>query len=317
MATTTGRTLELLGLLQARRLWSARELCERLEIGERTLRRDIDDLRGLGYGIESVPGPGGGYRSGPGASIPPLVLSGDEAVAIAVGLRAAAAASVAGIEQAAASALEKLERSLSAPTRRRIETIDRAMVTLAGGGEVGVDVMDSVAHAIRESRRLRAYYRRHDGVGSSRTLEPHRIVHSGRHWYLYAWDVERADWRTLRLDRLAPKVPLGEVFTPRQVPDEVLRSLVGHAISSAPYPYVCRVRVHAPVDAVASAFGPTVASVSDLGDGMTELVAGANNLAEFVLYLGASGMEFDVVEPTELREVMKAAAARLMRAAAS
>jgi len=134
MSRTTGRTLALLGLLQAHREWSGAELQARLDVSPRTLRRDIDDLRGLGYGIDSVPGVGGGYRLGLGAAIPPLVLSADEAVAIAVGLRAAASATVTGIEDAAARALVKLEQSLSSETRERISAVERAIVPLGRGG---------------------------------------------------------------------------------------------------------------------------------------------------------------------------------------
>lgn len=163
MTRTTGRTLELLGLLQTHRTWAGPELRSRLGVSERTLRRDVDDLRGLGYGIESVPGVGGGYRLGAGASIPPLVLSADEAVAIAIGLRAAGQ-TVTGMEDASARALSKLEQSLSSQTRERIATVGRAVLPLGGAtADVDMDVVVTVAGAIRESRRMRIALR--DMVG--------------------------------------------------------------------------------------------------------------------------------------------------------
>lgn len=317
MARTAGRTLDLLGLLQTHRDWTGPELCGRLEVSDRTLRRDVRYLRELGYGIDSLPGVGGGYRLGAGASIPPLVLSAEEAVAIAVGLRAAATSVVTGIEEAAIGALAKLEGSLSSATRQRISTLERAMVPLGGasGDRVDVDVVVTVSQAIRDARRLRIDYRRHDGEQVRRTVEPHRIVHTDRRWYLVAWDTDRRGWRTLRLDRLTPRLPFADGFAPRSIPDDAVAAYTTRSINTAPYPFRCTVIVRAPAAKVSRLFGPTVAEVVQRDDGSSLLTAGANTAEEFAAYLGSSGLDFDVVEPDGFRLTLRAVADRLARAA--
>lgn len=318
MSRTTGRTLELLGLLQTRREWSGAQLCERLEVSARTLRRDVDDLRGLGYGIDAVPGVGGGYRLGIGASVPPLVLSTEEAVAIAVGLRAAASAAVTGIEDAAARALVKLEQSLSTETRERISSVERAVLPLGTGAEpVDLDTVVTIARAVRESRSLRIDYRRHDGTSVRRTIQPHRIVHTGTRWYVVARDAEREAWRTLRLDRLTPRLPLAEPFVPSGIPDDEVRDFTAQSISVAPYPKRYRVRMHAPVAEVTARFGTSVARVTPLDALTCELEAGAASAEEFALHLGLGGIDFEVLDGDggdELREALAALGARLLRA---
>ncbi|MBC7596137.1 MAG: YafY family transcriptional regulator [Kineosporiaceae bacterium] len=303
MSRTTGRTLALLGLLQAHREWSGTELQARLDVSPRTLRRDIDDLRALGYGIDSVPGVGGGYRLGLGAAIPPLVLSPDEAVAIAVGLRAAASATVTGIEDAAARALVKLEQSLSSETRERISAVERAIVPLGrgGGGDVDLDTVVTIARAIRESRALRIDYRRHDGAEVRRTIEPHRIVHTGARWYVIARDPDRDAWRTFRLDRLTPRLPLAEPFVAKEIPDDAVRDFTTRSITSAPYRHQYRVRMHAPATEVEAHFGPTIADVTPVDDRTCELTAGSASPEEFALYIGMTGLEFEVLEGDDLR----------------
>ncbi|MEY2849669.1 MAG: hypothetical protein RI885_2336 [Actinomycetota bacterium] len=315
MPRTTGRTLELLGLLQAHRDWSGADLQGRLGVSARTLRRDIDDLRGLGYGIESVSGVGGGYRLGAGASIPPLVLSADEAVAIAVGLRAAASATVTGIEDAAARALVKLEQSLSSETRQRISAVEQAVVPLGSGQEpVDLDTVLIIARAIRESRRLRIDYQRHDREEVRRTIEPHRIVHTGTRWYVVARDPDRDAWRTLRLDRLTPRPPLAERFVAERIPDDAVREFTTRSITSAPYPHHYRVLMHAPAAEVARHFGPTIAEVTPVDDDSCELAAGSTSPEQFALYIGTTGIDFDVLEGDDLRRVLGELSERFGRA---
>jgi predicted DNA-binding transcriptional regulator YafY len=317
VARTAGRTLDLLGLLQTRRDWTGPELCHRLEVSDRTLRRDVQYLRELGYGIDSLPGIGGGYRLGAGASIPPLVLSAEQAVAIAVGLRGAATSVVTGIEEAAIGALATLEASLSSATRQRISTLERALVPLGSGAgdQIDVDVVVTVSQAIREGRRLRIDYERHDGKQLRRTVEPHRILHTERRWYLVAWDTDRRDWRTLRLDRLTPRLPFADRFSPREIPDDAVRAFATRSISTAPYPFRCTVIVDAPAAAVSRTCGPTVAEHTERADGSCRLAAGANSPEEFAAYLGSSGLDFEVVEPDELRVTLRRMADRLVRAA--
>lgn len=316
MSRTTGRTLALLGLLQSRREWSGAELRARLEVSDRTLRRDIDDLRALGYGIEASPGVGGGYRLGAGAAVPPLTLSPDEAVAIAVGLRAAALGAVTGLEDASARALAKLEQSLSPATRHRITEVERAMVPLGGrADEVDMDVVVTVARAVGESRCLRIDYVRHDGTEVRRIVEPHRIVHTTTRWYLIARDHDTRGWRTLRLDRLTPRLPLGDPFTPQPIPDDELRRYTTRSITAAPYTHRATLLMHAPAAEVTRHFGPTTAEVTDRGDGTCVLVTGGRTPEEIALYIGMSGIDFDLIDGDTLRPALTALATRFTRAA--
>lgn len=316
MTRTTGRTFALLSLLQARRDWSGTELRARLEVSDRTLRRDIDDLRALGYGIDATRGRHGGYRLGAGAAVPPLTLSVDESVAIAVGLRAAATGAVTGLEEAAARALAKLEQSLSPATRQQIVEVEQAMVPLATRhDDVDVAVLTTVATAIAEHRRLQIDYTRHDGAEVRRVVEPHRMVHTAERWYLVAWDTDRAAWRTLRLDRLRHPRILRDGFPPRDIPDEALRAFTTRSITTAPYRYRARLRMHATAEAVRRHFDATVAEVVEAEHGTCILTAGSSSPEEFALYLGISGIEFDVLEGEELRAALVALADRFVRAA--
>lgn len=318
MSRTTGRTMALLGLLQARSEWAGEDLRARLEVSERTLRRDIDDLRSLGYGIEATRGRHGGYRLGPGAAVPPLTLSREEAVAIAVGLRAAALGAVTGMEEVAASALAKLEQSLGSAMRQQISDLVRAMLPLGARiGDIDMETLTAIARAIRTSARVRIRYTRHDGVEITRVIEPHRIMHTPRAWYLVAWDTDRRDWRTLRMDRLAAPAVLRETFTTRQIPDEALRTFTSQAISTQPYRHQVQLRVHASAHEVSGEFGPTVAEVTDNGDGTSTLTTGSNSPEEIALYLGVSGFSFEILEGDALRNVLGEIALRFSAAAGS
>src|SRR5215218_11163657 len=217
---TSERLLKLLSLLQARPDWTGRELAERLDVTGRTVRNDVERLRRLGYPVHASPGVGGGYRLGAGAALPPLLLDDEEAVAVAVGLRTAAGGSVAGIEETSIRALMKLEQVLPSRLRHRVDAVQASMVTVPGTGPtVDADVLTAIAGAIRASERLRFDYIHHDGIMSVRTTEPHRLVNWGRRWYLVAWDTDRQDWRTFRVDRLSPRTPSGPRFTPREFPE--------------------------------------------------------------------------------------------------
>lgn len=314
MTRTTGRTLELLALLQARREWSGADLRERLEVSARTLRRDIDDLRELGYGIEATRGRHGGYRLGAGAAVPPLTLSVDESVAIAVGLRAAATGVVTGIEEASARALAKLEQSLSEATRRQIVEVEQAMVPLSTRhDDVDISVVTTIATAIAERRRMQVDYTRHDGEEVRRVVEPHRVVHTAERWYLVAWDPERAAWRTLRVDRTRHPLILRDEFPPKDIPDDALRQFTTRSITTAPYPYRATFRMHAPGEVIARYFDATVAQVVDQGDGTSILTAGSGSPAEFAMYIGMCGIPFDLLEGDEVRQAMGEIAERFMR----
>lgn len=315
MTRTTGRTLALLGLLQARREWSGAELRDRLEVSARTLRRDIDDLRELGYGIEATRGRHGGYRLGAGASVPPLTLTVDESVAIAVGLRAAAAGVVTGIEEAAARTLAKLEQSLSPATRRHIVEVEQAMVPLdTAPGDVDMAVVTAASAAIAEARRLRVDYTRHDGAEVRRVIEPHRIVHTTQRWYLVAWDPEREAWRTLRIDRMRSPIIERQTFTPREIPDDALRAFTTRSITTDAYRFRARVRVFAPAEVVVREFGPTIAQVTSETEQTCILEAGSNSPEEFAIYLGASGLDFEILDGHELHAALVEMTHRFQRA---
>ena len=203
MSETSSRLLELLSLLQARRDWPGAELAERLEVSGRTIRRDVERLRGLGYPVESLSGPAGGYRLRAGTAMPPLLLDEDEAIAIAVGLRTAARASVAGIEETSIRALVKLEQVLPAHLRRRVGALGSATIAPpVTGPTVDPQHLTVIAAACRDSECLRFAYRSRDGSDTRREVEPHSLVNLGRRWYLVAWDRRRDDWRTFRVDRL-------------------------------------------------------------------------------------------------------------------
>jgi predicted DNA-binding transcriptional regulator YafY len=313
---TSARLLRLLSLLQTHRDWTGIDLAGRLGITQRTVRRDIDRLRRLGYPVDARPGTGGGYRLGTGAVLPPLLLDDDEAVAMAVGLRSATLSGVAGIEETALRALTKLEQVLPARPRHRVQTLQAAIVHMVGSGpDTAVDVLLAVASAVRDSQQLRADYRRHDGTESPRVLEPHRIVHSGRRWYLVAWDAEREAWRTFRLDRLSPRTPTGPRFAPREAPEPDIARYTSKGITTGAYRYRCRFTVLAPIDVVAGHIGPTIGVVTPIDGSSCEVISGSNSLDEMALYIGLIGQDIVVHEPTELLEHLAALGARLTRAA--
>jgi len=200
---TSARLLALLSLLQLRREWTGPELAERLEVGPRTIRRDIDKLRSLGYPVEAAPGVAGGYRLGAGGELPPLLLDDAEAVAVAVGLRTAASGSIAGIEETSMRALLKLQQVLPSRLRRRVSALGDATSTFPGAGpQIDPDLLTDLADACRDRARIRFSYVARDERASHRTAEPAAVVHSGHRWYVVAFDLDRDDWRTFRIDRI-------------------------------------------------------------------------------------------------------------------
>jgi predicted DNA-binding transcriptional regulator YafY len=307
MLETSARLLKLLSLLQSPREWSGSALAQELGVGVRTVRRDVEKLRTLGYPVDAVPGVAG-YRLGAGAALPPLLLDDDEAVAVAIGLRAAAKGSVEGIEESSVRALTKLEQVLPSRLRHRITLLQTVAVTPSGASSVQPDVLLAVAAATRDHQRLRFDYRNHDGTATIRTTEPHRLVHTGRRWYLVAWDLDRADWRTFRLDRLEPRIPTGPRFTPREAPD--LGSTT-RGIASGAYRYRARVLVQAPAEQVADKFAPTVATVTPVDESTTLVEAGANSLDELALHLGMLGYPFRIESPPELIDHVRELTTRL------
>jgi predicted DNA-binding transcriptional regulator YafY len=221
MLETSARLLRLLSLLQARRDWTSTQLAARLGVTTRTIRNDIDRLRGLGYPVDARPGVAGGYRLGTGGALPPLLLDDEEAVAIAIGLRTAASGSVAGMEESSVRALAKLQQVLPSRLRHRVSAFQAsAMPMPSRGPRVDPDVLTVIAAACRDHERLRFDYRAHCGAASRRSVEPYRLVNDRRRWYLVAWDTDRGAWRTFRADRIEPRTPAGPRFTPRALPPD-------------------------------------------------------------------------------------------------
>ena len=316
MTTTSSRLLELLALLQARRDWSGSELADRLEVSRRTIRRDVDRLRELGYPVESAAGPAGGYRLRAGAAMPPLLLDDDEAIAIAVGLRTAARASVTGIEETAVRALVKLEQVLPAHLRRRVRALGSATIApSAGGPTVDPQHLTVIATACRDAECLRFAYRSREGVDSRRDVEPHSLVNLGRRWYLVAWDRGRADWRNFRVDRLARPAPSGVRFTPRTLPAPDAAAYVAESITAAPNRYEARVTLHVAADQIADHIPPYWGTIEARDARSCEFRTGDDDLGWLALRIGMLGVDFDVHEPPELAEHLRALAGRLRRAA--
>jgi predicted DNA-binding transcriptional regulator YafY len=316
MTQTSGRLLELLSLLQGRRDWPGSELAERLEVSERTVRRDIERLRGLGYPVESLTGPTGGYRLRAGSALPPLLLDDEEAIAIAVGLRTAARASVTGIEEAAVRALVKLEQVLPARMRRRVRALGSATTTLpVGGPTVDPQHLTVIAAACRDSERLRFSYRRRDGTDSRREVEPHSLVNLGRRWYLVAWDRQREDWRTFRVDRLARPAATGVRFAPRTLPVRDAAAYVARSISSAPTRFEARVTLRAPAEEITSRVPAHWGTITPIDAQTCEYTTGDDDLGWLALRIGMLGVDFEVHEPPELAAHLLAIASRLTHAA--
>jgi predicted DNA-binding transcriptional regulator YafY len=317
MTATSGRLLKLLSLLQTRRDWPGEELARRLGVSGRTIRRDIERLRDLGYPVDALTGPAGGYRLHAGTAMPPLLLDDDEAVAIAVGLRTAARASVTGIEETSVRALVKLEQVLPSHLRRRVNALQTATVTLgtSGGPTVDPETLTAIAGASRDRERLRFAYRGRDATESRRCVEPHTLVNLGRRWYLVAWDCDREDWRTFRVDRLSRLSPAGSRFESRALPNDDAAAFVAANLSGAPSRYQARVTLHAPAQEVAERALLAGSTVEAIDKRTCELRTSDDSLDWLAVRVAMVGVEFEVHEPPELVERVRELAARLERAA--
>jgi predicted DNA-binding transcriptional regulator YafY len=301
VASTSARVLRLLAFLQSRRYWSGEELAERLDVSQRTLRRDIDRLRDLGYRIRASPGVGGGYQLAAGGTMPPLLFDDEEAVAIAVGLRAAAAQPIAGIDDTSVRALAKLVELLPVELRRRVDALAGATEPPAVAFHQGVaaDVLVELALACRDARRLRFAYTSREGKTSERLAEPHRLVAVGRRWYLVAWDLVRQDWRTFRVDRLTDPLETGHSFLQRTLPAEDALAFVTASLDSAPARFEVEVTVHAPAERVAREVGER-GSVEALDADASRLRMRIDDLSWAAGTLAAIDADFEVHQPAEL-----------------
>ena len=318
MANTSSRTLRLLSLLQTHRYWPGPELADRLGVSVRTLRRDVDRLRELGYPVDAQRGIDGGYQLAAGAALPPLVVDDEEAVALAVGLQAAAQGAVEGIAESSVRALAKVIQVMPARLRRRVDAL-RAMTVPATPGSqirtpVDSNVLTTIALACRDDERIRFDYVSADNRRTERHVEPHRLVSLGRRWYLVAYDLVRNDWRSFRMDRLSDPRGTGARFRQRQLPAgdaaEFVRNGVG--MGSVPMPIRSEVVVHASAEAVRAKVGRW-STVEELGADRCRMVMTSDSLDWPVMALGTLRADFDVVGPPELVEQLREWAGRFDR----
>ncbi|WP_439379625.1 helix-turn-helix transcriptional regulator [Amycolatopsis lexingtonensis] len=316
--TTSSRLLALLSMLQARRDWPGGLLAERLGVSERTVRRDVDRLRELGYPVQAVKGPDGGYRLEAGSQLPPLLFDEEQAVALAVALRIAVGTG-AGIEEAAARALTTVRQVLPARLRRRVDALE---VSAAGRGadpQVDTELLLTLSAAVRAREELRFDYRApgRPEDAEPRRVQPHHLVVRAGRWYVIGWDPGRGDWRTYRADRMTPRAPHGPRFAPREVPGGDVAAFLSARFkgSESTDTWPCRgeVILDLPVADVAPFAGDGV--VEELGATRTKLTTGAWSWAALAASLARFDAEIEVVAPAELRAAFAELSRRAARAA--
>lgn len=307
--------LRLLSLLQTHRYWPGGELADRLEVSARTLRRDVERLRDLGYPVDAARGVAGGYQLQAGAALPPLLLDDEEAVAIAVGLRSAAAGAVAGMEETAVQALTKVISVMPPRLRRRMNALQAYTVPApAYGPTVDAVYLTVLAQACRDDERLRFTYTARGAEPTDRHVEPHRLVSLGRRWYLVAWDTERHDWRSFRVDRLTEPAVTGARFRQRELPGGNALAFVRAGIASIPTRYQARVIVHTDADVVAGVVQGW-GNVEQLSEGRCRLTMSVDTLDWTAMVLGSVRAEFEVEQPPELVDLVHEIAGRFSLAA--
>jgi predicted DNA-binding transcriptional regulator YafY len=307
--------LRLLSLLQTHRYWPGAELAERLEVSPRTLRRDVDRLRDLGYPVDAHRGVDGGYQLAAGAALPPLVLDDEEAVALAIGLRAAAQASVSGVEEASIRALTKVVQVMPPRLRRRVDALREATVPAVWGAGPTVDasVLAAVAQACRDEERLRFVYTPARGDPANRHVEPHRLVSLGRRWYLVAYDLRRDDWRSFRHDRLSDTRATGMRFKPRELPAKDAAAFVRAGIEQQQTVHTVEALVRAPAEAVRQKIGQW-SRVEDVDESSCRITMSVDQFEWPALALGMVGAEFQVLGPPAMIEYVRDWAGRFGRA---
>jgi predicted DNA-binding transcriptional regulator YafY len=310
---TPGRLLRLLTLLSSRPWWTGAELVDRLEITDRTLRRDITRVRHLGYPVEATSGPYGGYRLGAAGRLPPLLLDDDEAVAVAVALRAASEGTASGLETAALSALTKLDQVLPVRLRERVGALRAVTIGLrrAELPPVDLDVLVVAAVACRRPERLRFRYTNADGAATDRRVEPFRLVYTDRRWYLVAYDLDRAAWRTFRVDRISDALATGQPFERTDPPDA--GALVARGVALAAWPLQALVRVHAPREAVAEAVAPTIAVIEPGAEGDSTMVRIGGDAPWIADFVAGLPWRCEVLEPDEVRAELRRRGERMAR----
>lgn len=316
MVRTSARLLRLLSLLQGRRFWAGADLADELGITERSVRRDVERLRSLGYPVHATSGVGGGYRLGVGTELPPLPLEDDEAVAVAIGLRASTSGPVRGLGEASIRALAKLERVLPRRLQRRVRALDAVSIPLQRTGVQVIDaeVLSMLATACRDAEEVAFAYRAANGSQTSRRVEPYHLVHTAWRWYLLAYDPERADWRTFRVDRVEGRPQTGRRFTPRKLPSADVAAYVSQAISIHGAGVRAELLFHAPAEVVARQLGEVATRVVEVGPQCCRVEARAPTVRFLFLSLALTELEFEVHDAPEFTAYLQDLTGRLTRA---
>jgi len=319
MLSSSSRLLRVLSLLQTRSHWAGHGLAERLEVNPRTLRRDIDRLRQLGYPIHATSGVAGGYAFRAGQALPPLLLDDEEALAVAISLQIAAAGTVSGVEESSLRALVKLAQVMPARLRRRTDALRSAILPMPRmGPTVDANVLATLAAACRDQLRVGFAYRDGQGRSSTRTVEPQGLVHTGSRWYLVAWDPARDDWRTFRIDRVEGAPVNGAHFAPRPAPGGGdLGAYVSGKLAVAIQGEEARVVLHKPIDGMSSRIPPAAALLEPIDDSHCLVRCPAHQLDWLVYWLMSLDVDFQVLEPPALKERLRAAGERVARAVAA
>jgi predicted DNA-binding transcriptional regulator YafY len=321
MSETSGRLLNLLSLLQTPREWPGPELARRLSVTTRTVRNDVERLRQLGYPVQATRGAVGGYRLSAGTAMPPLLLDDDEAVAIAVSLRTTTGGAIEGLEETALRALTKLQQVLPTRLGRRVDALQTHTVRVAGrrrGPRVDGRMLALVAATARDREIMRFRYSDHAGSATERRVEPYRLVNWGRRWYLVAFDVERDDWRTFRVDRMADPRSVGHRFTARPLPAEDIAGYVAAKTRQVQMKVRGRLIVHLPADEVEARRGSwSEGSIEALAPDRCLVQLGGRSVEEIAFWIGVLDVDFEVVDSPELAAAVERVADRYARATAS
>jgi len=313
MLKTSARLLRLLWLLQSRRYWSGAELSQRVEVDARTIRRDIDRLRELGYAIAASPGLGGGYQLKAGSSLPPVLLDDEEAVTVAVAVRAAAS-SIGRMEQTAVGLLAKLDQLLPSRLRKRASALHSVTLSLTQmKAAPPIDVLTQIAAACRDHLRLRISYHDRTGNVTSRVIEPLRLVHTGYLWYLVAWDSQRKDWRTFRMDRVERLASRGPHFAPRDFPGDIA-AYVSRSIRQVPYRHRMRIRLKGSATELAKLIPSWCGVLEALDEESCTLSTGADSIEALAAQIVLAGTDFNILDGHEHAVELRKIAERLDRA---
>ncbi len=318
MAETSARLLSLLSLLQTPREWPGPELARRLDVTTRTVRNDVERLRRMGYPVVATRGAIGGYRLSAGAAMPPLLLEDDEAVAVAVSLRTASGGAVEGLEETALRALTKLQQVLPPRLGRRVDALQSHTVRVPGHGrgpQVEGKLLAFIAATARDREIMRFRYSDFSRTGTERRVEPYRLVNWGRRWYLVAFDLERADWRTFRVDRIAEPRSIGHRFALRALPADDIAAYVAAKTRQVQMKVRGRVIVHAPAQEVAARMGSWSGSIEPQGPDRCLMQLGGRSVDDIAFWLGVLEADFEVVDSPELAAAVRRIADRYARAA--